>query len=594
MRRRALIEDADTKLFEHCVDGMVHDESAYPLPTLAKYQIQLIFKELGVEQVFCEEEADQSLAERSAKSFEVRDASNFSSQRVNSSENIRQNFVRENECVVYGDDSDFYLFKSTRYVVFGSLAEKNMLRPVNVLYDRRKMLHAVVYTRKIIAERLDMSESSLIDFCLYLGNDYTSGFSKDLFQFEKEEETVNELLESYDMHSVARTFSAYDDDSLDCNTADCNLNQAISFSRALYELESLDIFPFDANSDETSYLDSINAIDDALVLKCIDSVTKKIERDSNDAVASRKNTAAPVIDIVIEIIKYICKIPTQNDTEQAWKLEMTIEQERALKYFATKISQAKNIVFNGVNKVSPLVHENIDSFDGELKYHNVQFHTMYMQLCRKVAKFLIDNGVPTIGMNPMYWYHGKTFHMLASKRFCMATNLYIRSEETSAQSTKSMKSKPNNNDHVQHSRDNSFSTSYTHKLPIDKHREVICARIRANRITIIHGETGCGKSSRIPQMIIDDLGIANVKMFISQPRRIAATSLRSRVSNEIKATMLKKEKRNYKSEMMSNVDSIVGLRMGHGSQDCGHEINTYLVLYCRIFSVVSSPSSGSI
>ena len=48
----------------------------YPLPTLAKYQIQLIFKELGVEQVFCEEEADQSLAERSAKSFAVRDASN--------------------------------------------------------------------------------------------------------------------------------------------------------------------------------------------------------------------------------------------------------------------------------------------------------------------------------------------------------------------------------------------------------------------------------------------------------------------------------------------------------------------------------------
>ena len=70
MRRRALIEDADTKLFEHCVDGMVYDESAYPLPTLAKYQIQLIFKELGLEQVFCEEEADQSLAKRSAKSFE--------------------------------------------------------------------------------------------------------------------------------------------------------------------------------------------------------------------------------------------------------------------------------------------------------------------------------------------------------------------------------------------------------------------------------------------------------------------------------------------------------------------------------------------
>ena len=87
--------------------------------------------------------------------------------------------------------------------------------------------------RKIIAERLDMSESSLIDFCLYLGMITRLVFQKTHF-IRKGEETVNELLESYDMHSVARTFSAYDDDSLDCNTADCNLNQAISFSRALY------------------------------------------------------------------------------------------------------------------------------------------------------------------------------------------------------------------------------------------------------------------------------------------------------------------------------------------------------------------------
>ena len=141
-------------------------------------------------------------------------------------------------------------------------------------------------------------------------------FQKTCFSFKKEEETVNELLESYDMHSIARTFSAYDDDSLDCNTAYSNLNQAISFSRSLYQLESLDNFTFDTNGDETSYLDSINAIDDTIVLKCIDRVTKKIESDSNDAVASRKNTAAPVIDIVIEIIKYTSKIPTQNGLEQ--------------------------------------------------------------------------------------------------------------------------------------------------------------------------------------------------------------------------------------------------------------------------------------
>ena len=45
-----------------------------------------------------------------------------------------------------------------------------------------------------------------------------------------------------------------------------------------------------------------------------------------------------------------------------------------------------------------------------------QFHTIYMKLCRKVAKFLIDNGVPTIGMNPMYWYHGKNVSYVGQQK----------------------------------------------------------------------------------------------------------------------------------------------------------------------------------
>ena len=70
------------------------------------------------------------------------------------------------------------------------------------------------------------------------------------------------------------------------------------------------------------------------------------------------------------------------------------------------------------------------------------------------------------------------------------------------------------------------------KFPIDGHRDEICAHVRNNRITIIHGETGCGKSSRVPQMLVEDLGPKNVRMYISQPRRIAATSLKKRVGEQ--------------------------------------------------------------
>ena len=41
-------------------------------------------------------------------------------------------------------------------------------------------------------------------------------------------------------------------------------------------------------------------------------------------------------------------------------------------------------------------------------------------------------------------------------------------------------------------------------LPIDAHREEILDRIKNNRITIIHGETGCGKSSRLPAILLED------------------------------------------------------------------------------------------
>ena len=43
-------------------------------------------------------------------------------------------------------------------------------------------------------------------------------------------------------------------------------------------------------------------------------------------------------------------------------------------------------------------------------------------------------------------------------------------------------------------------------LPIDAHRERILRHIANNRVTVINGETGCGKSSRVPAMIAEHCG----------------------------------------------------------------------------------------
>ncbi len=399
---------------------------------------------------------------------------------------------------------------------------------------------------------------------------------------ENEEESVEYLLESNDIHSIVNLFSKYDGDNLNVNTANEMLNDAIIFSRLLYELKPLDVYPFD---DDNGGNNDTFDIDEEVLLKCIEIVTKSLQNKSiiyNSC--GRKNKLAPLIEIVIEVIRFHNKTSAVGEealNEQNNIMTMTMEQERALKYFATNFasievasdttdsSNSNDLVTKNLNA---MIHKNIDSYDGSLQYHNIQFSRMYQTICKKVLFFLIDNNVPSEGLNPIYLYHGPTFHMLASKHFCELTSQYKPSPQLqegkslffteSTQFDISSKNKngtePVSTEKINLTNDNGKSDTLN-TLPIDKHRERICKQIRNNRITIIHGETGCGKSSRLPQMIIDDVGLENVKMFISQPRRIAATSLRTRVSREIKDRYLSEKK-----VMGHNIDSVVGLRMGHG------------------------------
>jgi HrpA-like RNA helicase len=65
------------------------------------------------------------------------------------------------------------------------------------------------------------------------------------------------------------------------------------------------------------------------------------------------------------------------------------------------------------------------------------------------------------------------------------------------------------------------------KLPIFKYKDEIIQRIATESAIVISGLTGCGKSTQVPQYLLDAYPQANIA--VCEPRRLAATSLALRV-----------------------------------------------------------------
>ncbi|KAJ7246377.1 ATP-dependent RNA helicase Prh1 [Mycena rebaudengoi] len=70
------------------------------------------------------------------------------------------------------------------------------------------------------------------------------------------------------------------------------------------------------------------------------------------------------------------------------------------------------------------------------------------------------------------------------------------------------------------------------QLPIAKGRDALVEEIRANAVTVLLGETGSGKTTQVPQYLLE-AGICGSGLIgITQPRKVAATTLAARVSAE--------------------------------------------------------------
>lgn len=72
-------------------------------------------------------------------------------------------------------------------------------------------------------------------------------------------------------------------------------------------------------------------------------------------------------------------------------------------------------------------------------------------------------------------------------------------------------------------------------LPVYRHRARLMQAIKDNQVLIIVGETGSGKTTQLPQYLVED-GYTQGGKFqigVTQPRRVAATSVATRVAEEM-------------------------------------------------------------
>ncbi|XP_008317580.1 probable ATP-dependent RNA helicase DHX35 [Cynoglossus semilaevis] len=71
------------------------------------------------------------------------------------------------------------------------------------------------------------------------------------------------------------------------------------------------------------------------------------------------------------------------------------------------------------------------------------------------------------------------------------------------------------------------------KLPVFKHRNNILFLLESFQTVIIVGETGCGKTTQIPQYLLEAGWAADGKVIgVTQPRRVAAITVANRVAEE--------------------------------------------------------------
>ncbi|KAG0056730.1 putative ATP-dependent RNA helicase dhr2 [Gryganskiella cystojenkinii] len=94
-------------------------------------------------------------------------------------------------------------------------------------------------------------------------------------------------------------------------------------------------------------------------------------------------------------------------------------------------------------------------------------------------------------------------------------------------------------------------------LPIYTARDIIIKEVKENACVVIVGETGSGKTTQIPQYLLESGLAAHGTIAVTQPRRVAAINLAKRVADEVGTSLGKKVGYSIRFDDTSSKESLI-------------------------------------
>jgi len=431
-----------------------------------------------------------------------------------------------------GGDSDYFIFggDSTQ---FGQI----QYIPFDSLKWKDGILEGRVWTRSSVMDILGLpDEASLIEYSLLLGNDFTKPYLRGL----KELETSTDLFSGSDKTAIDSSRLALKDQirlelirkgpGYRVTSTHTELDQAIQYSRDFYTFQDLSKYSLlTVDGDDAGYSDIENLVErmglDSFPVDCArfqpaDSIFAQIARH----VTLRHQILRPFQQYYqSQTCGYI---PNESEEEsddlkgpsavRRFLLSHWTDYMKALEeslftetIFDSASSQDSSRAFTNIN-ANLLVTSQLNWYD----------HCM-MTLIEMLIHIAVTSSVDKNADADKRRAQGHSSNISLSYKGIFNKHRFLTIMMGLRQESMAVQSK---NDEPVIQPEMVYAT-----LPIDEHKDTILKAIQNQRVTIIQGETGCGKSTRVPVMILKspppDCSMKRVKMFITQPRRIAAKAL---------------------------------------------------------------------